>query len=40
LAQLRAGALDGVIDGRIDLVLDGAVACPTGCHGLLRIMDG
>jgi hypothetical protein len=32
VAQLRAGALDRVIHGRVDLVLDGAVACPPCGH--------
>src|SRR3546814_6730723 len=32
LRQLAAHSLDRVLDGRVDLVLDGAIACPTGCH--------
>ena len=32
VAQLRTGALNGVVDGRVDLVLDGAVTCPTCGH--------
>jgi hypothetical protein len=30
--ELRAGALDGVINGGVDLVLDRTVACPTCRH--------
>jgi len=32
VAQLCAGPLDGVIDSGVDLILDGAVACPTCRH--------
>jgi hypothetical protein len=32
LAQLGARTLDAILDGGIDLVLDGTVACPTRCH--------
>src|SRR5688572_368856 len=33
LRQLAANALDRVLDGGVDLVLHGAVACPASCHG-------
>src|SRR5690606_32234522 len=36
-AQLLARALDPVIDGCIDLVLHGTIACPTGCHVNLHV---
>src|SRR5690606_8943382 len=32
LWNLAAHALDRVLDGRVDLVLHCAIACPTGCH--------
>src|SRR5690606_4029662 len=35
-AQAAARALDRVIDGRVDLFLDGAVAGPTRCHAALH----
>jgi hypothetical protein len=31
---MGAGAGDGILDGVIDLVGDGAVGGPAGCHGL------
>src|SRR5690606_1919530 len=37
LGQARAGALGPVLDGRIDLIVDGVVAGPSGRHGNLLL---
>jgi hypothetical protein len=37
LVQAAARALHRVRDGRVDLILHGAIACPTGCHGILHL---
>jgi hypothetical protein len=31
-AQLGTRSLDAILDRGIDLILDGSIACPTGCH--------
>ncbi len=36
-AQLLARALDRIVHRRIDLILHGTIACPTGCHGVLLL---
>jgi hypothetical protein len=30
--QVAASAVDGVLYGRVDLILYGAIACPSGSH--------
>src|SRR5690606_33499223 len=37
LRQLAARALDRILHGGVDLVLHRAIACPSGCHCILRL---
>src|SRR5690606_32999250 len=36
LLQLASRPFDRVFDGCVNLVLHGAIACPSGCHGSLQ----